>query len=95
MKYLWIALALFANIAWAQDCTTTIWPQTNLAKCISYHYSWDQQQEKDLLDRMQKGQVEIDIFEIVNSRCDIHITVFDPYVIEKQVYLDCTSNMLE
>jgi hypothetical protein len=96
MKYVLMFLIMLAsNLSLADDCTTQIWTQVNLSKCIAHHWNWDQEQRLALLGRMYEGKVEIDIFEIVNARCDIHMTVYDPHLIEKQQYLDCTSNMLE
>lgn len=94
MKYTIIAMLLLCcGIAQAQDCATTIWTNTNLSYCVASAWHWDQQQRKQFKERLDQGKVEIDIFEIVNSRCDMHMTVYDPYMIDKQQYLDCTENM--
>ncbi len=95
MKYSLLAILMLACSFANADCTTSVWTQVNLSKCIAYHWGWDQSQRLALLSRMYEGKVEVDIFEVVNSRCDMHMTVFDPEIIEKQVYLDCTSNMVE
>lgn len=87
-----LAISITAN---ATECTQTIWTNPALAKCISYHWKWDATQQQDLLNRLNADKVEVNIFEVINARCDMHMTVYDPAIIEKQLYLDCTSNMLD
>lgn len=94
MKYMIAMLMLcFGLTAQAQECTATIWTATNLSYCVAHHWGWDDQQRIEFEQRLVSGQVEIDISEVVNARCDMQMTVFDPVHTDKQQYFECLESM--
>jgi hypothetical protein len=92
MKRIFIALAMLCiSLPALADCVDDLWGAPEIAQCVAHEWSWDQQQEQALADRITAGQVEIEVFEVINAHCDIKLTVYDPLVIEKQQYFQCIT----
>lgn len=93
MKYILTLLLAFVNVAFASDCTVDIWTPENLSYCVAENWQWDEAHRLAFQHRLENKVVEVEILDVRNARCDVVLSIYDPYIIEKQQFFECFENM--